>query len=74
VTITTTGVYYASVAVKATTCPTLIGTTVNVNAAGAVVTGQKVLANTSGSTLTDTAPTTIATPTTVATVPLVIVK
>lgn len=73
-TITTSGVYYASVMVKAATPPTLAGVTV-LNAAnlGAVVTSQKVVAETSGSALTDTAPSTIASPTTVATVPLVIV-
>lgn len=73
-TVLTTGVYYASVMVKATTPPTLAGVTV-LNAAnlGALVTSQKVVAMTSGSSLTDTAPATIATPTTVATVPLVIV-
>lgn len=67
--VTASGVYYASIMVKATTPPTLLGASLNVNAAGAVVTGQKVLARTSGSSLTDTAPATIATPTTVATVP-----
>lgn len=73
-TISTSGVYYASIMVKATTPPTLAGVTV-LNAAnlGAVVTSQKVLAETSGSALTTTAPATIASPTTVATVPLVIV-
>lgn len=72
-TISTSGVYYAAVMVKATTPPTLAGVTV-LNAAnlGAVVTSQKVVAVTSGASLTDTAPATIATPTTVATVPLVI--
>lgn len=68
-TILTTGIHYAAVMVKATTVPTLLGATVNANAAGAVVTGQKVLANTSGASLTDTAPATIASPTTVGTIP-----
>lgn len=68
-TVPTTGVYYAAIMVKATTPPTLAGATVHVSASGAVVTGQKVLAVTSGSSLTDTAPATLATPTTVATVP-----
>ncbi len=66
------GVYYAAVMVKATTVPTLVGTAVNANASAAVISGQKVLAQTSGSALTDTAPSTIATPTTVGNVPLVI--
>lgn len=68
-TVPVTGIYRAAVHVKATTPPTLLGATVNANASAAVVTGQKVLASTSGSALTDTAPATIATPTTVATVP-----
>jgi hypothetical protein len=67
------GVYYAAVMVKATTVPTLAGFTLeNAAAAGAIVSGQKVLAQTSGSSLTTTAPATIATPTTVATVPYVV--
>lgn len=67
------GIYYAAVMVKATTVPTLAGFTLeNAAAAGAVVSGQKVLAQTSGSSLTDTAPATIASPTTVATVPYVV--
>lgn len=68
--ITASGVYYASIMVKATTVPSLLGTSVALAAAaGAVVSGQKVLAQTSGSSLTATAPATIATPTTVANVP-----
>jgi hypothetical protein len=68
------GVYYAAVMVKATTVPTLAGVTLeNAAAAGAVVSGQKIIAQTSGSALTDTAPATIATPTTVATVAYVAV-
>lgn len=71
-TVPTSGIYYAAIMVKATTPPTLLGATLNANAAAAVVTGQKVLANTSGSALTTTAPGTIATPTTIATVPYVV--
>jgi hypothetical protein len=72
-TVQTTGIYYVGVMVKATTPPTLMGVTLGrAAAAGAVATGQKVLARTSGSTLTTTAPATIASPTTVTTVPLVI--
>lgn len=72
--IASTGIYYASCMVTATTPPTLAGGTVLHNAvqSGAIITGQKVLAMTSGSTLTTTAPATIASPTTVATIPLVI--
>lgn len=72
-TITTSGVYYAAIMVKASTPPTLAGVSVeNAAAAGALIANQKVLAQTSGSSLAATAPSTIATPTTVATVPLVI--
>jgi hypothetical protein len=72
-TVPTTGIYYADVMVKATTVPTLIGATVQADASGAVVAGMKVLARTSGSSLTATAPSTIATPTTVGTVPYVVI-
>jgi hypothetical protein len=65
----TTGIYRAAIHVKATTVPTLLGASLNANASAAVIAGQKVLAQTSGSALTDTAPATVATPTTVATVP-----
>lgn len=68
-TVTASGIYYASVMVKATTVPTLLGASLNANASAAVVTGQKILALTSGSSLTDTAPATITSATTVATVP-----
>ena len=72
-TVTASGVYYAAIMVKATTVPTLAGATLeNAAAGGAVIATQKILAQTSGSALTTTAPGTIATPTTVATVPLVI--
>lgn len=71
--ITESGIYYAACMVTATTPPTLVGRTLhNAANAGAIVSGQKVLARTSGSGLTTTAPATIASPTTVATVPLVI--
>lgn len=69
-----TGVYYAAVNVTATTPPTLAGVTLeNAAAAGAIVSGQKILAQTSGSSLAGLAPATIASPTTVATIPYVIV-
>lgn len=75
VTITATGVYYASLMVAATTVPTLMGkTTGRAAAAGALIAGMKVLARTSGSALTTTAPATIATPTTVATIPYVVIQ
>lgn len=65
-----TGVYWAAVAVAASTVPTLFGFLVHSGAA--VVAGQKNLAQTSGSSLTDTAPATIVTPTAAAIVPYVI--
>lgn len=72
--IATTGVYYVAVMVKATTPPSLIGFTSFAGAAGGVLTADKVLAQTSGSSLTATAPATIASPTTVATVPYAVVS
>jgi hypothetical protein len=70
VTITAEGVYWAAVMVKATTVPTLVG--VSTTASAGIATGEKNLAQTSGSALTTTAPATIASPTAAATVPLVI--
>jgi hypothetical protein len=63
------GVLYVSVMVKATTVPTLLGANLSLAGASAGIAGSKVRAQTSGSGLTTTAPATIATPTTVATVP-----
>lgn len=72
-TVANSGVYYAAVMVKATTVPTLAGVTAEAAAAnGAIVAGFPVLAQTSGSSLTTTAPATIATPTTVTTIPYVV--
>jgi hypothetical protein len=73
--ITVPGIYYASIMVKATTVPSLMCTVLGrVSAAGAVVTGQKVLSQTSGAALTATAPATIATPTTVVNIPYVVAQ
>lgn len=73
VTCTETGVHYAGIMVKATAVPTLAGVALhNAVESGAIITGESVLSQTSGSSLTDTAPATIATPTTIAAVPLVI--
>lgn len=58
-TITKSDVYWAAIMVKATTVPTLLGGLV----IPPVVTGERNLAQTSGSALTATAPATIATPT-----------
>lgn len=63
------GFVYAACMVKATTPPTLIGKNVALAVAAGAIAGSKILAQTSGSALTATAPATIATPTTVATVP-----
>jgi hypothetical protein len=67
--VTSSGVYYAAIMVKASTPPTLIGASVALAGAAAAIVSSKVLAQTSGSSLTTTAPATIASPTTVATVP-----
>lgn len=67
-----TGIYYAALMVKATDLPSLVGASVGIAGAAASVLSSKVLAQTSGSSLTDTAPATIATPTTIASVPLVV--
>lgn len=66
------GVYNAAIMVAATTVPTLLGHSVGIAAAAGSVLSSKILAQTSGSGLTTTAPATIASPTTVANVPLVI--
>lgn len=66
------GVVYAAVMVKATTVPTLVGANVSLAAAAGSIASSKVRAQTSGSSLTATAPATIASPTTVATIPYVV--
>lgn len=68
-TISTPGVYYVACMVKATTVPTLIGFTSFATAVGGVLAADKTLSVTSGSSLTTTAPATLASPTNVATVP-----
>jgi len=63
-TLSSTGVYFAAVMVKATTPPSLVGVPLfDATLSTGFVTGQKQLAQTSGSALTTTAPATIATPT-----------
>lgn len=65
---------YAAIMVKATTVPTLVGRTLaRAACAGAILSGP-VLAQTSGSALTTTAPGTIASPTTVATIPFCVLS
>jgi hypothetical protein len=58
-TISSSGIYWAAIMVKATTVPTLLGSL----CVPPIVTGEKNLAQTSGSALTATAPATIASPT-----------
>lgn len=67
-TITASGIYYAACMVAATTVPSLIGT----RGAKAIVTGETVLGQTSGSALAATATATLATPTAVRQLPLVV--
>ena len=71
--IAVTGIYWAAIMVKATTVPTLMGKTLaRAAAAAALITGQIVLAQNSGSVLTATAPSTIASPTAQAVIPYAI--
>jgi hypothetical protein len=67
-TITASGVYWVGIMVTATTPPTLLGTVT----APAIVTGERNLSQSSGSSLTTTAPATIATPTAKQFVPYVV--
>ncbi len=57
-TISVSGIYWAAIMVKATTVPTLLGSI----GAPAIVTGERNLAQSSGSSLAATAPATIASP------------
>jgi hypothetical protein len=71
--VTTSGIHYAAVMVKATTPPTLVGATLGrAGVSSGLITGEKILAQTSGSSLTTTAPSTIASPAGIAAVPLVV--
>lgn len=67
-TVPKTGIYWAAIMVTATTPPTLLGAC----AAPAIVTGERNLSQSSGSSLTATAPATIATPTAKTFVPYVV--
>jgi len=73
-TVTAPGIFYLAVMVKATTVPTLIGFTSFAGAAGGVLTADKALSVTSGSSLTTAATATLASPTNVATVPYAVVS
>lgn len=68
-TITTSGVYWVAIMVKATTVPTLLGS-IGVKP---IVTGERNLSQSSGAALTTTAPATIATPTVKNFVPYVVI-
>lgn len=68
-TITDSGVYWAALMVTATTPPTLLGCV----GAPAIVSGERNLSQSSGSALTTTAPSTIATPTAKQFIPYVVV-
>lgn len=70
--ISESGIYYVGIMVKATDLPSLVGRTVGIAGAAASILGSKVLAQTSGASLTATAPSTITSATTVASIPMVI--
>lgn len=71
--IDTPGLYYVAISFTATTVPTLRGATVgNAVAAGALGLGAKILSQMHGSAVGAVAPATIATPTTVATIPYLV--
>ncbi|MEV8031390.1 hypothetical protein [Streptomyces sp. NPDC086182] len=72
VAIARTGIYYAAVMVKATTPPSLLGAGTLAGAVSGYVTGDLVLAQNSGASLTTTAPATIATPSAIGFVPRVV--
>jgi hypothetical protein len=67
--IASAGFVYAAIMVKATAPPSLQGKALALASGAGAILGSSVLAQTSGSALTTTAPGTIASPTTVATVP-----
>lgn len=67
--ITAAGYVYAAIMVKATSVPSLQGKALALASGAGAILGSSVLAQTSGSALTTTAPATIATPTTVVNVP-----
>jgi len=69
-TISKSDVYWVGIMVKATTVPTLLGQVT----VPTIITGERNLAQTSGSALTTTAPATIATPTAVRFAPYVVLN
>ena len=67
--------YYVGISFTAGTIPTLRGCTVgNAVVAGALGLSQKILSQTHGSSVGATAPATIATPTTTAVIPYVVLS
>ncbi|MFI8104709.1 hypothetical protein [Streptomyces sp. NPDC086023] len=68
-TVVKTGIHWVGIMVKATAVPTLLGCV----AAPAIVSGERNLSQSSGSSLTTTAPATIATPTAKQFVPYVVI-
>jgi len=71
--VSTPGLYYACISFTAGTIPTAHGMNLgNAVVAGAVITGVPILAQSHGAAVGAVAPATIATPTTVATVPYLI--
>lgn len=71
--ITTAGVYYAAIMMKATATVSLIGADVGIAGAAAAILSSKILSQTSGSSLTDTAPATITSATTSDLVPFCVI-
>ena len=71
-TVPRSGVYRAAIMVKATTPPSLLGVATLDVATGGFVSGDKPLAQLSGSSLTTTAPATVASPTAISFVPRVV--
>ena len=68
-TVTAPGIYWAAIMVKATTVPSLVCCTMGRAAVSTGVLSHKVIAQNSGSSLTTTAPGTIASPTAQASAP-----
>ena len=73
-TVLTSGFYQAVISVTASAVPSLCGLSVPVKASSGLVSGQVVLAQTSGSALGATAAATLASPSTVGTIPYVVIN
>lgn len=72
--VSTPGLYLVDISFTASTVPSLLGVSLaNAVLAGAVISGMPVLAQSHGSAVGATAPATIATPTTLATIPYLII-